>query len=247
MTIKRYAIFSLIALTGVLFSISAYADDIDNAFKQSYVYKAYLDKDDISVKSTDGVVTLTGTVSEQDHKSLAEDTVRELSGVQNVQNNLEVKGDVPAINSDPWIVLKVKVALLYHRSVSGLRTHVEAKDGVVTLTGEAQTAAEKELASEFAKDVEGVKSVNNEMTIATTPSEPRNLNEKIDDASITAQTKMALLTHRSTSAIRTSVKTINGVVTLTGTAKNQAEKDLVTKLVNDINGVTSVVNNMDIS
>jgi osmotically-inducible protein OsmY len=36
------------------------------------------------------------------------------------------------------------------------------------------------------------------------------------------------------------------VVTLGGTAKNAAEKDLVTKLVTDINGVKSVVNNMTI-
>jgi osmotically-inducible protein OsmY len=33
---------------------------------------------------------------------------------------------------------------------------------------------------------------------------------------------------------------------LGGTAKNTAEKDLVTKLVTDINGVKSVVNNMTI-
>jgi len=36
------------------------------------------------------------------------------------------------------------------------------------------------------------------------------------------------------------------VVTLRGKAKNAAEKDLVTKLVNDINGVKSVNNRMTI-
>jgi osmotically-inducible protein OsmY len=34
---------------------------------------------------------------------------------------------------------------------------------------------------------------------------------------------------------------------LTGIAKNDAEKSLVTKLVTDINGVTSVINNMTIA
>jgi hypothetical protein len=37
------------------------------------------------------------------------------------------------------------------------------------------------------------------------------------------------------------------VVTLSGIAKNDAEKSLVTKLVTDINGVTSVINNMTIA
>jgi len=37
------------------------------------------------------------------------------------------------------------------------------------------------------------------------------------------------------------------VVTLSGVAKNDAEKSLVTKLVTDINGVSSVINNMTIA
>jgi osmotically-inducible protein OsmY len=71
--------------------------------------------------------------------------------------------------------------------------------------------------------------------------------EKIDDASITAQVKSSLLSHRSTSALKTKVSTTEGVVTLSGIAKNAAEKSLVTKLVTDIDGVSSVVNNMTIA
>jgi len=66
-------------------------------------------------------------------------------------------------------------------------------------------------------------------------------------ASITAQVKSSLLSHHSTSALRTTVTTTDGVVTISGEAKNEAEKTLVTKLATDINGVTSVVNNMTIA
>jgi hyperosmotically inducible periplasmic protein len=55
-----------------------------------------------------------------------------------------------------------------------------------------------------------------------------------------------LLSHRSTSALHTTVSTTDGVVTVGGVAKNDAEKSLVTKLATDINGVTSVINNMTI-
>ena len=72
------------------------------------------------------------------------------------------------------------------------------------------------------------------------------MQEKIDDASITAQVKMALLFHRSTSALKTSVATKEGIVTVSGKAANAAEKDLVTKLVSDIHGVNSVVDNMTV-
>ena len=86
------------------------------------------------------------------------------------------------------------------------------------------------------------------MTIAKTPAKPgETIGEKIDDASITAQDKSTLMSHRSTSALKTKVRTADGVVTLSGIAKNAAEKSLVTKLVTDIDGVISVNNNMTIA
>jgi len=73
-----------------------------------------------------------------------------------------------------------------------------------------------------------------------------NVGEKIDDASITALVKMTLLYHRSTSALKTKVETSDGAVTLTGAAKNAAEKDLAAKYVKDVRGVKSVTNQMTI-
>jgi osmotically-inducible protein OsmY len=73
------------------------------------------------------------------------------------------------------------------------------------------------------------------------------MGDKIDDASITAEVKSSLLSHHSTSALHTTVSTTDGVVTVTGVAKNDAEKSLVTKLATDINGVNSVINNMTVA
>ena len=125
---------------------------------------------------------------------------------------------------------------------------MNVKDGIVILSGEANSQAQKELTAEYAKDVEGVKEVKNEMTVAKALVKAgETMGEKIDDASITAQVKSSLLSHRSTSAIKTKVSTTDGVVTISGIAKNDAEKSLVTKLANDINGVISVINNMTIA
>jgi osmotically-inducible protein OsmY len=57
------------------------------------------------------------------------------------------------------------MTLLYHRSTSALNTKVETKDGVVTLSGNAGNEAEMNLATKLAKDVNGVKDVNNLMAI----------------------------------------------------------------------------------
>jgi osmotically-inducible protein OsmY len=221
-------------------------DRIESTARQSHVFRTYLKADDIKIQSKDGVVTLTGTVSEESHKSLAQETVAGLPGVETVDNKLEVKGEPPTANSDEWLRDKVKTTLLFHPSVNSSKTEVNVKDGIVTLQGEATSQAQKDLTTEYAKDIEGVKDVRNEMAVTETSKKTRTIGETIDDASITAQVKMTLLYHRSTSALNTSVTTNKGVVTLSGKAKNASEKDLATKFANDVNGVKGVKNLMTI-
>lgn len=155
-------------------------------------------------------------------------------------NGSERKMDKSEGHPDIWITTKVKSALLYHTSVSGLKTEVETKDGVVILTGEAENQAQRELAAEYANGIEGVRRVDNRMTVK---GERAGV---IDDASITVQVKAALMSRRSTSAFQTGVKTRNGVVTLTGTAGNEAEKELAERLARGVSGVKSVDNEMRI-
>jgi osmotically-inducible protein OsmY len=193
-----------------------------------------------------GVVTLTGTVSDDSHKSLARESVAGLPGVKTVTDKIEVKGERPAENSDEWLMMKVKTTLLLHRSVSGVNTEVsDAKNGIVTLRGEATSQAQRDLTTEYAKAVEGVKDVKNEMTLAGAKTS-NTVGQDVDDASITAQVKIMLLYHRATSALNTSVTTSKGVVTLGGKTTNAADRELATKLVGDINGVKSVRNLMTI-
>ena len=222
-------------------------DRIQASAKDSYVFRTELKDDSINTISNDGVVTLTGTVSEESHKSLAQDTVAGLPGVKSVDNQLTLTGQQPPENSDGWIGMKVKSALFFNRNVSAVNTEVDVADGVVTLKGQADSQAQKDLTGEYAKDIDGVKSINNQMSIAPIANkadQPKDT--RIDDASITAQIKMAFLTHHSTSAFKTGVETNNGIVTLSGSATSGAGKDMATKVASDINGVTNVVNNMTI-
>ena len=247
-TIYRVVVMMVAVVALLALSATVYASKdsrIESSAKQSYVFKTYLQNDDIKIQSKDGAVTLTGTVSEESHKSLAQETVAGLPGVKSVDNKLEIKGTPPPKNSDAWITTKVKTMLLFHQNVSSM-TEVNTTGGIVTLQGKANSMAQKDLTTEYAKDVEGVKGVKNEMTIGKTGKKKQTMGSKIDDASITAMVKMTLLYHRSTSAINTSVATKRGVVTLTGKAKNAAEKDLAAKFTSDVNGVKSVNNQMTI-
>lgn len=240
--ITAYA--AMIMVTGVSLQASDSDHRIEHAAKTSYNFKTHLKDDNIKVDAKDGVVTLTGTVAREYHKFLAQETVAGLPGVKSVDNKLAVVGEQPAVRSDGWITMKVKTVLAFHKNVSASGTDVTTQNGVVTLTGKADNLSQKQLTGEYAKDVEGVTEVRNDLVIAK--SNRRTLGEKVDDTSITAQVKSTLLFHKSTSMLATKVSTLNGVVSLHGEAKNAAERDLVTKLVEDIHGVQSVHNRMTV-
>jgi hyperosmotically inducible periplasmic protein len=229
-------------------------DQIESTAKRTYVFKTYLKDDNIKLQANEGAVTLTGTVSDVSHKSLAGETVAGLPGVKSVDNKLVEKGGVPAAKSDAWLITKVKSTLLFHKNVNAMATEVTSQNGIVTLRGDAASMAQKDLTTEYAMDVEGVKNVKNEMKVPTpektaTQAVATKVNtvvDSIDDASITALVKATLLNHRSTSAINTTVDTKDGVVTLGGKAKTAAEKDLAGKFAGDVHGVNKIVNNMTI-
>lgn len=270
------ATFLLLMISVPVYSSSA-DDGIESSARESYVFKTYLKGDDIKIQSKDGAVTLTGTVAEEPDKTLAQETVASLPGVKSVDNQLELKGKPDAGSEDAAVKARVKLNLLTHRNLSNTKTDVLVKDGIVTLRGEATSQAQIDLTTEYIRDVDGVKDVENEMTVSECDktSDEKTMSEKagdvgekigdtagdvgkkigdtagtvgewIDDASITALVKATLLYHRSTSGIRTKVETTDGVVNLSGTAKNPSEKDLATKFVQDVYGVKSVNNRMTI-
>lgn len=241
------AVTSTLVITNLPASATETDDRIENSAKESYVFKTFLKDDSVKTEAKDGVVTLTGTVSESFHKSMAQDTVERLPSVKSVNNQLTVEREDAAEHSDKRLGQRVKTALQLHRNLKGRHVDVSSKNGEITLRGPAASQAQKELATEYAKDVDGVKDVKNDMTVNEVKSDSeRTIAEKIDDASITAQIKASLITHRSTSALNTHIETREGVVTVSGIAANTAEKSLVSKLISGINGVVSVANNMTI-
>lgn len=243
-THTRIALVLAMALPAGAFASSSTDSKIEDAARGSYNYRTVLE-DRVTVKSSDGVVTLTGVVQDRSDKALAEDTVGNLPGVVGVNNQIEVKSEIPE-HSDAWIALKVRGELLVKANVSATSTKVDVKDGVVTLTGTAENTAQKDLTEAYVKDIDNVKSVKNEITVVAAPATGSTVGEVIDDASITSEVKFALLSHRSTSAVSTKVTTVNSVVSISGIAGSDAERDLVTKLAQDSRGVKSVVNTMSV-
>jgi hyperosmotically inducible protein len=66
---------------------------------------------------------------------------------------------------DALITTEVKAAIATDKDLSAIKIDVDTRNGVVTLSGPAPTVAAKERASEIARNVKGVSSVNNQLTI----------------------------------------------------------------------------------
>lgn len=237
---------ALVMVGGLPMQANDQDNRIESSAKNSYNFKTHLKNDDIKVESSHGVVTLTGTVAYDYHKALAQETVSELPGVKSVVNQLSVVGEQPAEHSDGWITMKVKGSLAFRKHVSAKDTEVHTTNGVVTLSGIADSDTQKQRTGDYAKDVEGVTEVRNELVVSRPEKAHRTLGEKVDDSSITAQIKMALIMHKSTHPVDTKVTTKNGVVFLRGEAQNAAERDLVSKIAEEIEGVKQVRNRMTV-
>jgi len=122
------------------------------------------------VTTVDGQVTLKGRADSQAQKDLTTAYALDVQGVKQVDNQQTVLGAPPrpeplARIDDASITGLIRISLLFHRSTHALATRVSTRNGVVTLRGEAGSAAEKGLVGKLAEDTQGVKRVNNRMHI----------------------------------------------------------------------------------
>src|ERR1043166_187475 len=115
--------------------------------------------------------------------------------------------------------------------------NVNAKDGVVTLTGTVQDKDGKALAEDTIENLPGVTKVNNDISIKSTYPEH-------SDSWMAAKIRGRLLVKGNVSAKNTTVAVKDGVVTLGGTADNQAQKELTEVYAKDIDHVKSVKNDI---
>jgi hyperosmotically inducible periplasmic protein len=91
-----------------------------------------------------------------------------LGGVdlKKVENNAgEALEDVGGDIGDAWITTKVRSSLLFTRSLNVDALSVTTKNQVVSISGMVDTQAEKDLVKEIVNDIDGVKTVKNEIKV----------------------------------------------------------------------------------
>ena len=144
---------------------------------------------------------------------------------------------------DTVVTTKVKSAMVGDPYVKGFDIKVETRKGTVQLSGFVDDQAGADRAILVARAVDGVKDVENAMTLKQGKATVGNT---VDDGIVTAKVKSALLTEPSVKSADIAVVTRKGEVQLSGFVDNQAQIDRAILATRSVEGVQGVVNEMSI-
>ncbi len=135
-------------------------------------------------------------------------------------------------------------------NIKAYKLDIDVEGETATLSGTVEEPAEADLAERLAMDVSGVKNVVNNIKVDRNYRAParaageRDLGDSATDATTTARIKSKLLWNGSTDGLEIDVDTMNGNVTLTGTADTDAAKATAGRLAANTSGVRSVKNEL---
>jgi hyperosmotically inducible periplasmic protein len=220
---------------------------------------------DIHVDTVLGRVTLHGKVRSTEEKAQAERVAQKIEGVQGVRNLLQVVAPqhVKAVQvADDALKARIEKALQADPALRDSRISVKSVNkGVVLLTGTAKTLSAHLRAVEVVAGTPGVQRVASEVQSPDTladaeiwrePTRQPSTNkgsgvgEAASDMWITSATKMRLLADPRTPALDINVDTRAGVVTLFGIVPTQEAKAAAADDARKVNGVTRVVNELQV-
>lgn len=221
----------------------------------AFALNRHLNPFKLSIDVKDGRATLNGSVESDVQKDLAEQVALSVEGIDSVDNRIEVdpaiaEGNPPGLVQrleDATLAATVKSKLLWNSNTRGLDIQVRSENGAITLSGNAQTSAAKELAGQLAENTEGVSQVFNHLSISSADSSSSEVQtaveearENISDGWITSKVKASFLYSRNLDGLNIEVNTQDGLVTLRGKVLSNAEKRLAMDIARNIRGVRGV-------
>ena len=189
----------------------------------------------IEVTVTNGHAVLSGHVDKFCKKHLAYKIAKDVAGVSSVKEEIQVELNPGDNISDNAILTAISETFKKNFGASWTDINVVVKDGYVWLDGVLKWKYQKDLAGDSIGCIDGIRWIENNITV------PEALTASIDekdilaaiyrDRSITTDIKVQVLGHR---------------VILKGCVESFDQKNLVTRLVRNVNGVSEIENFLSI-
>ena len=146
-----------VGIAAIVLTSSLRADD-NGAVARSRVNECGVDTSDVDFVTSDGILFVRGTVPNRD-SILQTSLALEGAGIGHFVNLLQVESRP----SDEEVRLAVERALTRSRSLDGCRFSIQSVDGNVELRGKVHSDLQRDLASDIAQAVRGVRTVSTQL------------------------------------------------------------------------------------
>lgn len=239
--------------------------------------------------NSDGVVTLRGDVENEEERRRAIQIAQNTDGATRVEDHLRITGPVATTGEtdeaardreeearttqpDGWVTTKIQAKYFMDGDVRGREINVDTNNGVVTLRGEVGNEAERRQAVAIARNTDGVRDVQDQLTLDPsleregeraadttdraagtardvgdrTAATARDAGERVEDGWITTKIQASYFLNTDIRGRDINVDTKNGVVTLNGIVRTEAEKTEAEQIARETDGVGRVVNNLKV-
>src|SRR5713101_2079126 len=221
-------------------SSTRYDSDIQTRVTQQLAKKGEFRN--LQASTEDGIVTLSGTVDLYQQKLDAAKKVRKLDEVQGVRNEVAVSTTAP----DSELAAKLERKLHYDRIGYDNQFNfvdVAVNSGVATLSGETRTDVGRDSALSLVNNMPGVKDVIDNIKV----SPVSGFDDRIRISALRAIYRDPVLgRYASDPAKPIRIVVDNGKLSLYGTVATAMDKQIAGMKANQVFGVFSVQNNLEV-
>lgn len=152
---------------------------------------------------------------------------------------------------DAWIDGKVEASYALNQYLNPFDIDTRVSEGTVVLTGTVNSEIDRDLATEVAKSIDGVKTVENRLEIRG--DEPSAVNEAwmsfkddVNAATVAARVKYALIENDSTDGLSINVDVAGDTVTLSGEVASSQARELAARIASNAEGIEEVINKLEV-
>lgn len=154
---------------------------------------------------------------------------------------------VKETSADAATTAKAKAALALSKRVSALDVNVDTTNAIATLTGRVPTPDAKDIAGTIVADTSGVRDVRNLLTVDPNmrpKEESARLARRVADLETQTALSEALAENPELDGARVRVRVVDGVATLDGLVRSEAQKDRAGELARTFPGVQRLSNRL---
>jgi len=199
-------------------------------------WQPYLQASQIGVAVKNGIVTLTGRVTNYSQKMAAERAAKKVAGVKAVAEEIEVGLLTSTTKTDAELAEAVLNALKWHSAVQEEKIKISVEKGTVKLEGEVDWEYQRTSARSAIENLTGVKLVINLITVK--PS--------LTASDIQQKIRVAFLRSATVDAGHVTAEVTDHRVTLKGYVRSLSEKEDAESAAWNAPGITRVESKLEI-